>query len=104
MNSTSLQPREEQAMDSMTVDRIAADLADVLSRDKFDPPIARKADADPMLAPALPYVAWITPAGGTPQRVRIDAVRSKEEALELAKLAAKRLFGGRAFDAMVRPA
>lgn len=64
----------------------------------------RKEDTEESKPRALPYVAWLTPDRGTPQRVDIDPVTSKEEALKLARLAGQALFGSRPFASMVRPA
>lgn len=67
-------------------------------------PIARHDDAEEAKPVALPYVAWVTPDKGTPQRIDIEAVTSKEEALKLAMLAAAQMFPGQKFHAMARPA
>lgn len=67
-------------------------------------PLARREDAEESAPVALPYVAWVTPERGTPQRIAIEAVTSKEEALRLATLAAAQMFPGQKFHAMARPA
>jgi hypothetical protein len=91
-------------MESLTIERIAADLTEVLGGTAAEFSTSRRDEAEPAEAVALPYVAWITPDRGTPKRVDIAPVHSKEEALQLATLAGRALFPGRAFHAMARPA
>jgi hypothetical protein len=88
---------------SNAVARVTSDLVEVLSHSGLMPIETRRHDADLPTAPARPYVAWITPARGSSQRVVLESVSNREEAKHLATLAGRQLFPGQSFTASAWP-
>ena len=78
-------------------------LADRIASGLPIPLPTRAEDDEPVVASLRPYTGWLTPQGGAPERIEIQAVRSKDEALERALAAGRSKWPGRGFAAMVRP-